>query len=167
MKFSISASLFVLLGVAGALPTEIEARAPSNAPINLINGPDSSKSYKCGDNTYTYHEIYLAAQRGTNLHLVGETRGKHSYPHSFTNDDSKGNKLTFPKDCPANDDSRYEFPLKNGSPYDGGKNNVKQGDERVVFYYEDGEISYDGNPQVYYCGIMTHKGAPSGGFLLC
>ncbi|KAI0568397.1 guanyl-specific ribonuclease f1 [Pyrenophora tritici-repentis] len=52
MKFSISASLFVLLGVAGALPTEIEARAPSNAPINLINGPDSSKSYKCGDNTY-------------------------------------------------------------------------------------------------------------------
>ncbi|KAF7444315.1 guanyl-specific ribonuclease f1 [Pyrenophora tritici-repentis] len=92
---------------------------------------------------------------------------QHSYPHSFTNDDSKGNKLTFPKDCPANDDSRYEFPLKNGSPYDGGKNNVKQGDERVVFYYEDGEISYDGNPQVYYCGIMTHKGAPSGGFLLC
>lgn len=55
----------------------------------------------------------------------------------------------------------------NGSPYDGGKNNVKQGDERVVFYYEDGEISYEGNPRVYFCGIMTHKGAPSGGFLLC
>jgi hypothetical protein len=91
----------------------------------------------------------------------------NQYPHSFPNDDSKGVKLTFPKDCPANDDSRYEFPLMNGSPYDGGKNNVKQGDERVVFYYEDGEISYDGNPQVYYCGIMTHKGAAPGGFLLC
>jgi hypothetical protein len=98
MKFSISASLYVLLGVASALPTEIEVRAPSNAPINvsssepqctclptipiqLINGPDSSKSYKCGDNTYSYHEIYLAAQRGTNLHLVGETRGSKFYPY--------------------------------------------------------------------------------------
>ena len=97
MKFSISASLFVLLGVASALPTEIEARTPSNAPINvsssepprtcpltfpiqLINGPDKSKSYKCGDKTYTYHEIYLAAQRGTNLHLVKETRGSKFYP---------------------------------------------------------------------------------------
>ncbi|KAJ0341581.1 hypothetical protein KNSL1_011064 [Colletotrichum chrysophilum] len=91
---------------------------------------------------------------------------RNQYPHPFPNDDSKGVKLNFPKDCPA-DDSRYEFPLMNGSPYDGGKNNVKQGDERVVFYYEDGEISYDGNPQVYYCGIMTHKGAATGGFLMC
>lgn len=90
----------------------------------------------------------------------------NQYPHPFPNDDYKGVKLNFPKDCPA-DDSRYEFPLMNGSPYDGGKNNVKQGDERVVFYYEDGEISYDGNPQVYYCGIMTHKGAATGGLLMC
>jgi hypothetical protein len=92
MKFSISASLFVLLGVASALPTEIEARDPSNDPIDvsgsepprthsltipiqLINGPDSSKSYQCGDHTYTYDDIYIAAQRGTNLYLVGETRG--------------------------------------------------------------------------------------------
>ncbi|KAJ0352268.1 hypothetical protein COL154_012598 [Colletotrichum chrysophilum] len=166
MRFSISASVLVLLGVASGLPIELEARVPSNAPINLHNGPDSSGSFKCGDKTYSGHEIYLAAQRGTNLHLVGETRGRNQYPHPFPNDDSKGVKLNFPKDCPA-DDSRYEFPLMNGSPYDGGKNNVKQGDERVVFYYEDGEISYDGNPQVYYCGIMTHKGAATGGFLMC
>jgi hypothetical protein len=91
---------------------------------------------------------------------------ENKYPHPFDKDDSKGVKLTFPKECPA-DDSRYEYPLMNGSPYDGGKNNVKQGEERVVFYYEDGEISYDGNPQVYYCGIMTHTGAQPGGFLLC
>ncbi|KAF4908444.1 hypothetical protein CGCVW01_v012252 [Colletotrichum viniferum] len=101
MRFSISASVLVLLGVASGLPTELEARVPSNAPINLHDGPD----------------IWLI----------------------------QGVKLNFPKGCPA-DDSRYEFPLMNGSPYDGGKNNVKQGDERVVFYYEDGEISYDGNP---------------------
>jgi hypothetical protein len=92
MKFSISASLFVLLGVASALPTEIEARAPSNAPIDvsgsehprtrsliipiqLKNGPDSSKTYPCGDNTYSYNDIYLAAQYGTNLHRAGETKG--------------------------------------------------------------------------------------------
>jgi hypothetical protein len=92
MKFSISASLFVLSGVASALSTEIKAQAPSNAqidvngsepprtrsltiPIQLINKPDRSKSYKCGDNINIYHKIYLAAQRGTNIHLVGETRG--------------------------------------------------------------------------------------------
>ncbi|KDN71933.1 putative guanyl-specific ribonuclease F1 [Colletotrichum sublineola] len=166
MRFSASATLLVLLGTVNGLPANIEARVPSNAPIDLFNRPDSSKSFKCGDKTYTGHEIYLAAQRGTNLYLAGETRGRNQYPHPFPNDDSKGNTLKFPKECPA-DDSRYEFPLMNGSPYDGGKNNVKQGDERVVYYYEDGETSADGNPQVYYCGIMTHKGAPSGGFLMC
>ncbi|KAE9569842.1 Guanyl-specific ribonuclease F1 [Colletotrichum fructicola] len=169
MRFSSSASLLVLLGVASGLPTEqseLEARVPSNAPIDLHNGPDSSSSFKCGDKTYSGHEIYLAAQHGTNLHLVDETVGRNGYPHSFPNNDSKGVKLNFPKDCPA-DDSRYEFPLKNGSPYNGGQNNVKQGDERVVFYFKDGDTSYDGNPQVYYCGIMTHKGAATGGFLMC
>lgn len=51
--------------------------------------------------------------------------------------------------------------------YDGGKNNVKQGDERVVYYWKDGDIDYQGNPNVVYCGIMTHQGAAKGGFLLC
>ncbi|WDK22047.1 guanyl-specific ribonuclease N1 [Colletotrichum graminicola] len=166
MRFSASASLLVLLGTANGLPTELEARVPLNTPIDLVNGPSSSQSFKCGDKTYTGHEIYLAAQRGTNLYLVGETRGRNKYPHPYPSDDSKGNTLKFPNDCPA-DVNRYEFPLRNKSPYDGGRTNVNHGDERVVYYYEEGEISLDGNHRVYYCGIMTHKGAPSGGFVIC
>ena len=51
--------------------------------------------------------------------------------------------------------------------YDGGKNNVNQGDERVVYYWLPGDIDYEGNPNVQFCGLMTHVGAPAGGFLLC
>lgn len=36
MKFSGFASLLILLGVATGLPTEIDARIPSNAPIDVI-----------------------------------------------------------------------------------------------------------------------------------
>ena len=60
-----------------------------------------------------------------------------------------------------------EFPLITPPPYDGGKNNVKQGDERVVYYYTPGDRTSDGNPNVEYCGIMTHVGATPGGFFLC
>ncbi|KAK1982473.1 hypothetical protein LZ30DRAFT_688385 [Colletotrichum cereale] len=165
MRFSASACLFVLHGTASGLPNEIDARAPSDAPIDLYNRPDSSSSYRCGDNTYTGHEIYLAAQRGTNLYLAGERLGRNKYPHSFHNDDSKGNLLSFPTYCPA-DYSRFEFPLMKGSLYDGSKKDVRQGDERVVYYYEDGATSTDGHPLVYFCGILTHKGAPTGGFML-
>ncbi|KAH7347995.1 hypothetical protein BKA66DRAFT_447540 [Pyrenochaeta sp. MPI-SDFR-AT-0127] len=118
-------------------PTTV-SHAPFLGPIVFLLGVIQRNLFKCGDNTYTGHEIYLAAQRGTNLYHVSKTRGRKKYLRAFPNDDSKGNKLSFPKECPA-DDSRYEFPLMNGSPYDGGpydggKNNVKQGDERVVYY---------------------------------
>ncbi|MCJ1344623.1 hypothetical protein MMC31_002826 [Peltigera leucophlebia] len=189
MKFSYAASVLLALGLAIAAPAQVERRAPSNAPINLEHGPDNDKTYHCGHKDYTGHDIYLSAQRGINLKIAGETRGRKSlpdtfpllpsaiittqhslhtgnaYPHPFDNDDSKGNKLNFPSFCPA-DKSRYEFPLKN-PVYDGGKNNVNQGDERVVYYWAPGDIDYEGNPNVQYCGIMTHVGAPSGGFVLC
>lgn len=87
------------------------------------------------------------------------------YPHSFQNDDSKGNKLSFPDYCPA-DTNRMEYPLLD-PPYNGGKNNVKTGQERVVYYYVPNDDAADGHPNVNYCGVMTHTGAPSGGFLLC
>ncbi|KAI1745288.1 hypothetical protein F4680DRAFT_401694 [Xylaria scruposa] len=167
MKFSATTAFVFALGVVHALPAEVESRGtPSNAPITLEHEPDQSKSFKCGTHTYTGHDIYIAAQRGVALQEIGETRGKHKYPHAFDNDDSKGHKLNFPSWCPA-DKNRQEFPLINNGPYDGGKNNVKQGDERVVYYYEDGEVDNDGHAMAYYCGIMTHVGAPSGGFLLC
>lgn len=35
MKFSVTVSLFVLLGVASTRPTELDARDPSNAPIDV------------------------------------------------------------------------------------------------------------------------------------
>ena len=59
-----------------------------------------------------------------------------------------------------------EYPVKVPT-YDGGKSNTNAGEERVVYYWKDGDVSYDGNPNVLYCGMMTHKGAPSGGFFLC
>ncbi|KAL9055919.1 MAG: hypothetical protein Q9206_002939 [Seirophora lacunosa] len=85
-----------------------------------------------------------------------------NYPHPFNNYEN----LAFPDGCPA-DGNLSEFPLVSPPPYDGGKNNVKQGDERVVYHYVSGDESYDGNSNVQYCGIMTHVGAPSGGFILC
>ncbi|MCJ1267424.1 hypothetical protein MMC22_007309 [Lobaria immixta] len=167
MRFLYAASLSLILGlaIAAPAPAEVDKRDPSNAPINLEHGPDNDKTYHCGNKDYTDHDIYLSAQRGINLKIAGETRGRNAYPHPFDNDDSKGNKLNFPSFCPA-DKSRYEFPLK-VPVYDGGKNNVNQGDERVVYYWTPGDIDYEGNPNVQYCGIMTHVGAPSGGFLLC
>lgn len=100
------------------------------------------------------------------LQEIGETRGKAKYPHSFDHDDSKGHKLNFPSYCPEDKD-RMEFPLVKQGPYDGGKSNTKQGDERVVYFYEDGEVDNNGHAKATYCGIMTHVGAPKGGFLMC
>ena len=107
----------------------------------------------------------ISTLHGSKL-LTQANTTENKYPHSFDNDDSKGNKLAFPDYCPE-DKKRMEFPLITPPPYDGGKNNVKQGDERVVYYYTPGDQTYDGNPNVEYCGIMTHVGAPTGGFFLC
>ncbi|KAL9044562.1 MAG: hypothetical protein Q9214_002311 [Letrouitia sp. 1 TL-2023] len=87
-----------------------------------------------------------------------------SYPHPIDKDDSKGNKLNFPDYCPA-DTNRMEYPMKIPT-YDGSKTNTNYGQERVVYYWK-GDTSSDGNPNVLYCGMITHTGAPSGGFKLC
>lgn len=100
------------------------------------------------------------------LQEIKETRGKNKYPHSFDHDDSKGHKLQFPAYC-LEDKDRMEFPLVLKGPYDGGRNNAKQGDERVVYFYEDGEVDNNGHAKATYCGIMTHVGAPTGGFRMC
>lgn len=162
MKLSYTTSLLLFLGVVNAVPARLTERAPSNAPINLEHGPDPTDSFQCGTATYTGHTIYISAQRGVNLKLVGETRGRYQYPHKFGNKES----LALPSHCPA-DDNLQEFPLM-APVYDGGKNNVKQGDERVLYYWVPGDIDFQGNPNAKYCGIMTHVGAPTtGGFLLC
>ncbi|KAI1764643.1 Ribonuclease/ribotoxin [Hypoxylon sp. FL1150] len=167
MKFTITTAIFLLSSIANASRAGILTRAdPPNNLVHLQNGPALSASLTCGTKTYSGKDIYLAAQYGVNLAAIGETSGKAKYPHPFNNDDSKGNKLKFPADCPA-DKNRKEYPLANGKVYNGGKSNSNQGDERVVYYEEPGEIGSDGHPLVYYCGIMTHHGAPTGGFLLC
>ncbi|KAF6832195.1 guanyl-specific ribonuclease N1 [Colletotrichum plurivorum] len=117
MRFSVLASLLVVLGAAGAHPTEIEPREPSNAPIDLEGRPDSSASFKCGKKKYTGREIYLAAQKGVNLYRAGETRGRKEYPHRFINDGRK-----FADGCPE-DRNLSEYPLKKKTPYDGGRLN--------------------------------------------
>jgi len=91
---------------------------------------------------------------------------EYKYPHAINNDDSKGHKLVFLPNCPA-DMNRMEYPLKKGKTYNGGKNNKKQGDERVVYYYDQSGNNAK-NPTVTYCGIITHKGAAAkGGFVNC
>ncbi|KAH6887509.1 hypothetical protein B0T10DRAFT_562726 [Thelonectria olida] len=166
MKFFTAATILLLSSIANAVPTELEIRAdPPNSPVHLKNGPAQSKSFKCGKKTYKGRDIYMAAQYGVNLASIGEVRGKGKYPHSIEHNDSKGHHLSFPADCPA-DKYRKEYPLKVGGVFNGGKNS-KPSQERVVYYEEPGEIGTDGHPLVYYCGIMTHEGAPTGGFKLC
>ncbi|GJN71073.1 ribonuclease domain-containing protein [Purpureocillium lilacinum] len=172
MKVTLTAAV-LFLGLASALPAEdlieLDDRAePSNAPIDW-DGPNQSASIKCGKNTYDGHDVYLAAQHGVNLGLLSppETRGEKKFPHAFDHDDSKGVKLHFPKHCPENDKNRQEYPLVKNGPYNGGKNNKKYGDERVVFYYDGKAQGVDGHPLVYYCGLMTHDGAAKGGFIQC
>ncbi|KAF6809034.1 guanyl-specific ribonuclease N1 [Colletotrichum musicola] len=176
--FPVFASLLVVLGAAGAYPTDIHSREPSNAPIDVgtqsrilvtespkegdhcqtqpLGRPDSSASFKCEKKKYTGREICLAAQKGVNLYRMGETRGRKEYPQRFINDGRK-----FADGCPE-DCNLSEYPLKKKTPYDGGPLNKTQGDERVIYYYQDGDTGYDGNPRVIYCGIMTHEGAGKG-----
>jgi hypothetical protein len=146
--------------------------------------------YKCGknDNEYTGKEIYLAVQRGVNLQKIKETRGSKfnhhlvtrtntfadssptepKYPHSYPFNESKRVKLEFLAECPPRmGDKHQEFPIIHDGPYDGGPNNEKYGDERVVYYWDQANVAYDGNPIVYYCGMITHEGAAPGGFLKC
>ncbi|KAL8702490.1 MAG: hypothetical protein Q9201_004330 [Fulgogasparrea decipioides] len=166
MKLSYSSLLaFLLISATVAAPNKLEQREPSNAPINLDHALEEGEIKECGGNFYDDHQVYLSIQHAVNLQKVGETRGKAQYPHSFDKDDSKGNKLNFPDYCPA-DTNRMEYPLKVPT-YDGGKSNTNTGEERVVYYWKQGDESYDGNPNVIYCGVMTHTGAPTGGFNLC
>lgn len=94
------------------------------------------------------------------------TRGKAAYPHPFDHDDSKGNKLAFPDQCPEGNANRKEYPLATSGVYNGGKNNNNPSQERVVYFYDPNVNTADGHPKVLYCGIMTHTGAPSGGFIV-
>ncbi|CAG8286934.1 unnamed protein product [Penicillium salamii] len=173
MKFALLTASIVFLSLTSALPADelsiLEARAkPSDEPIDW-DGPGSNRPIKCGKNTYDGHDIYLAAQHAVNLGRLSppETRGANKYPHAFDNNDSKGVTLRFPAHCPQHDKNRKEYPLVKKGPYDGGKNNKKQGDERVVFYYDGKAKGVGGHPLVYYCGLMTHQGAAKGGFKQC
>ncbi|CAA9957537.1 guanyl-specific ribonuclease F1 [Pyrenophora teres f. maculata] len=48
---------------------------PSNEPIDLEFCPDFNTNYKCGLETYTGNEVYLAVQHAVNLQIVDATRG--------------------------------------------------------------------------------------------
>ncbi|KAA6406641.1 MAG: hypothetical protein FRX48_09573 [Lasallia pustulata] len=165
MKLLHASSLLLLLGVVSAVPSGLEVRDDRDkVPITLVDQPDQSASFRCGKHTYTGSDIYQAVQYAVALQSSGQTQGAHKYPQAFNNDDYKGNKLSFPNTCPA-DTNRQEYPLVSSPAYNGGKNNKNYRDERVVYYnkYED---DGDGHAKVYYCGIMTHDGANTGGFLL-
>jgi hypothetical protein len=85
--------------------------------------------------------------------IANSILGKPGYPHKFWSNDSKGNTLVFPDECPEDrenkGENRQSFPLVNNGPYNGGKNNDKYGDQRVIYYWT-GETTYDGNPIVFF-----------------
>lgn len=175
MKLSIATTLLFLLGMAAALPADanvngedadsVESIEAAGA-IKFLQGPSDSAKKPCGGTDYTGKDIIAAAQKGVDLQIANQTRGKNKYPHAIDHDDSKGHKLVFLPNCPA-DKNRMEYPLKKGKVYNGGKNNKKQGDERVVYYYQKSG-SNQKNPTVIYCGIITHHGAKEkGGFVNC
>ena len=58
--------------------------------------------------------------------------------------------------------------MKKGSVYKAGPNNKSQGDERVIYYWDESSRSSDGKPNVYFCGLVTHEGANGqGNFVQC
>ncbi|KAH9883052.1 hypothetical protein J1614_000419 [Plenodomus biglobosus] len=178
MKFSLTTSLvfFFLLSIAAAVPASVTSDdndavsfeiLAATDPIDFLQAPPQSAKKPCGGHDYSGKDILLAAQKAVDLQLAGQTRGKGKYPHAINSDDSKGHRLIFLPNCPA-DTNRMEYPLKKDKPYDGGKNNKSQGDERVVYYYQKGKRGSSGHPKVVYCGLITHKGAKAkGGFVNC
>ena len=77
--------------------------------------------------------------------------GRNRYPHVYGN--SEG--ILFHPACTG---TLHEFPmLANGARYTGGRN---QGAHRVVFQVVKPGVAY-------YCGLITHEGAPAGRFSKC
>lgn len=176
MKSSIATSLILLFGAINALPqSELEKRAdPDMVPVTFDQLPTTT--FTCGSTQYSAHDIYLAAQYGV---LLAESdppqgRGKKSnqypngrFPHAFQMN-KNGQSLNFLPGCPDNDDARAEYPLVANGPYNGGLNNNKWGNDRVVYVHEPGEVDEDGHDKGTFCGVMTHTGASeSGAFVLC
>ncbi|USW54067.1 Putative ribonuclease/ribotoxin [Septoria linicola] len=134
---------------------------PSMTPIDVKDLAQDA-TMTCGGTTFTYDDIYKAVQWGTILEKENLGRGKKSkefptgrFPHSYDS-----TQFSFSGNCPANG-NRQEYPLIKDGPYNGGiSNNVQWGDHRVV-YYDNGEEAADANPIVYFCGGITHEGAPS------
>ncbi|KAL8650761.1 MAG: hypothetical protein Q9210_003633 [Variospora velana] len=155
MKLSYASLLALLLNLVTGAPSGLEARDPGNRPINRAKETRGSNQFPS-----------ITSLLHGNL-LTPKTATEAKYPHKFDHNDSKGNKLAFPDYCPEEDENRQEFPLVSPPPYDGGKNNAKPGDERVVYYWTPGDIDYSDNPNVRYCGIMTHEGVQKGGFRMC
>ena len=133
-----------------------------------------SSNTPIGTQQYNNHDVYLAAQYGVLLEDTDQGRGKKSaqypngrFPHAFTQN-KNGVSLGFLPGCPDNDDIRAEYPLVTSGPYNGGLNNNKWGQDRVVYTHEQGEVDEDGHPKATFCGVMTHTGASeTGAFVLC
>lgn len=140
---------------------------PSNSPVSVIDLPQGTTS-TCGDNTYNYDDIYNAISWGIKLSEKGIGRGKKSgtypvgrFPH-FVIDTG----FDYGDNCPE-DKNRMEYPIVFDGPYNGGLRNDKYGPDRAVYYHEPGEVGNNGDPIGYYCGLITHTGAPQGMFNQC
>jgi hypothetical protein len=136
-------------------------------PVDVLDLAQDA-TMTCGSSTFAYKDIYKAVQWGEILEQENLGRGKKSteyptgrFPHSY-----ESTEYTFNGHCPA-DGNRQTYPLIFDGPYNGGSNNNKWGDHRVV-YYSKGEEAADGNPITYFCGGLTHEGAAeTGQFVQC
>lgn len=134
---------------------------PSMTPVDVRDlGPDATMT--CGSSTFNRKDIYLAVQWGTILEAENLGRGRKDpmhpngrFPHDYTE-----TTFSFNNHCPA-DPNRLEYPLVKNGPYNGAiGSNTSWGKHRVIFYGK-GEEAPDGNPIVYFCGGVTHEGAPA------
>lgn len=179
ISFTITAALLgatTALTIPSQSPDTLSARAftpqngdPEMVPVT-VEDLASDATMTCGSTTFSYDDIYKAVQWGDLLQDAGLGRGKKSkqypngrFPHTYDS-----TQYTFNGDCPA-DANRQEYPLIADGPYNGGiSNNVQWGNHRVVYYREPGQIGTDGHDLVYFCGGVTHEGAPtSSDFLQC
>jgi len=125
MRFTNTAGLFLFL-----------IAYPSGIHASVIGS--QAGGCTCGGNAYSSSDIVRAINKA-------ESGGASDYPHQYHDYE----KFTFPS-CTS---EFFEFPLKEGSAYNGGN----PGADRVI-YDQAGDV----------CACLTHTGAQStNGFLEC
>lgn len=97
MQFSIATFLLTLVGVVGAVPVELEARAEAT----------------CGSQYYSASQVNAASVKACSYFRAGTTAGSSTYPHRYNNREGfRFGGVAGPY---------QEFPIIPSGVYSGGK----------------------------------------------